>query len=295
MSVFLRTAAFLTSLFMGMLGLPPGPPLHSSAAQTAPAVTLSPFHEATPSPVSEKRTKLREGDREHDNRNVSQVVGPQVYDDFNDNRRDSSVWNRYRGGSGPFPAERNQRLDLVIPANSVENGAGSFTAGYISRCELVGDYELQVSYDLTTWPANNGVRIALYGPRPVERVSFGSAEGGGEYYVTHFDDGIYRVPTSDTSGKLRMVRIGSTASGYYWANGGWVLIHSGPVSSSPTVFVPQAWSHDRFFADQRVEMAFDDLYVQGKSILRAALNDRPDPWDRPHRFDQSDGFPVRSC
>jgi len=149
---------------------------------------------------------------------------------------------------------------------------------------------MQVDYSLIQWPPENGVRIGLgvsevplepgIGHAPVERVSFGSNEYISyprEVYLTHFSDGVKGITsTSDLSGKLRVVRAGTTLSGYYYGNGSWVLVHSAPVTAADLYIVLAAWSGNSMFADQEVKIAFDNFVIK-----QGDLNCEPVPTPTP--------------
>ena len=214
--------------------------------------------------------------------------GGMDHDDFNDNTINPSFWTTLPSGFGPTVNETNQRLEMVFPANCTNDPmSGAFGEGYQSVCQLNGDFDMQIDYSLIDWPSENGVRIGFgvsevpiepgVGCAPVERVSFGSNEHTGwprEVYCTDFGDGQYSITaTSDLSGKLRLVRAGTTLSGYYFSNGCWVLVHSGPVTAADLYIVIAAWSHDSVFADQEVKIAFDNFVInQGDLVCGASTS-----------------------
>ena len=87
-------------------------------------------------------------------------------------------------------------------------------------------------------------------------------------YLTHFDSRIKgRIPTTHTSGKLRMTRTGTVLEGYYYDAGSWVFIGDGIGNNNAVNILLMAWSHDRFFADQPVKVVFDDLIVNKGQLL----------------------------
>src|SRR4030095_4321283 len=145
-----------------------------------------------------------------------------VYDNFNNASR--SRWNVLADGLGPDSEETNRRLEIVLPADSIESPVSLFdgiSVGYLSVCRLQGDFDIRVSYALLEFPAFNGVRVGLgavesgQGAFSVERTSFSQHDylPPGEVYLTGFP--VIQVPTTDTQGKLRLVREGHTATGYY--------------------------------------------------------------------------------
>ena len=200
---------------------------------------------------------------------------PTPYDDFDDNACDDTLWNVIESG-GPYVTETNQRLEITLPADS---SGDKFSAGYSGTHVLRGDFDIQVDYQLLTWPENNGVRMGLWIERApstftVERVSYSSSDyfTPGDHYTTNFDDSILLSATSDTDGKLRLVRTGSLFEGYYRneTSGDWVLsqrFQGGSSSAREATFMLKAWSHDYAFADDLVVVAFDNFVITRGTVV----------------------------
>jgi len=190
-------------------------------------------------------------------------------DDFNDNSL-SSFWTSTNFGSGPTISETNQRLQIFFPSNASDD---SFGAGYNSNCLLRRDFDVQVDYNLMTWPSENGIRVGLLANwvDTVERVSFGEFDFPGEpreAYLTSFADGYHIIPAIDNSGQLRIIRSGNTMYGYYSNYSGWTLISSGPALTSGTdvQITIAAWSHDYVFADQVAMIVFDNFIINSGEL-----------------------------
>ncbi len=217
---------------------------------------------------------------------TSTVTAQVLYDDFNDNTLDPLLWTVSEGGIGPTITETNQRLEIASPEDSMDGPDGMCFAQYTSVCLLRGDYDVQVDYQLLTWPPGNGVRVGLNTQiGTTERDSFGTpADFGGqprEVYLTHFADGFQGMTrTTDLSGKLRQARSGNTVTGYYYSiSGDWVAIHTGPAAMDDVNFSLASWTHDYAFIDQAVKVAFDNVIVnQGQLIcpkLRVLIDIKP--------------------
>lgn len=197
-----------------------------------------------------------------------QTTGGIFFDDFGDDAI-NSIWAATIFGSDPTVAETNQRLEITFPANSAGD---SFGAGYVSKCQLRGDFDIQVDYSLLVWPSSNGIRIGLgLGiANVVERVSFGIddfPQYPREVYLTHFSNGVQAITsTNDQTGGLRLVRSGNSLTGYY-DSGTWTALNSAYVTTSDVPFSIRSWGHDRNFRDQGVKIAFDNFIVnQGQLI-----------------------------
>ena len=108
----------------------------------------------------------------------------------------------------------------------------------------------------------------------VERTSFSQHDAlpPGEVYLTDFG-GVIEVPTTDTSGRLRLVRKGKTLTGYYFdaISGDWQSISSVTYTANEVHFAIAAWSHDLFFDDKRVRVAFDQVVIIRGVLLGACL------------------------
>ncbi|MEZ4653761.1 MAG: hypothetical protein R3E12_09260 [Candidatus Eisenbacteria bacterium] len=93
-----------------------------------------------------------------------------------------------------------------------------------------------------------------------------------DWYFTGFvDQDLVPVATSDLSGTLKLTRSGTTLTGYYLSLGSWVAISSAVVTTADMSMHISAWSHDRFFTDQEVKVAFDNFTVnQGELVCPVA-------------------------
>jgi uncharacterized repeat protein (TIGR01451 family) len=197
-----------------------------------------------------------------------------VYDNFDDNYTDPSLWGIEQLG-GPTVSEVNQRLEITLPANST--GTPEFKAWYLSACQLRGDYTIQVDYELLTWPDANGVRIGLADDHAnMQRISSRGQpydiDGGPDLYLTTFDVASHIVgitPTSDLSGKLRLERAGDTLSSYYFTNGAWTFdaSYADPAYAQDTYFYIGSFSGNPVFAGQEVRIAFDNMIINAGELV----------------------------
>src|SRR5439155_1755830 len=158
---------------------------------------------------------------------------PIMDDDFSGNVLNVCRWSIEKPLSGYTGTVRvaNQRLEI-----SVGPGAGGM--GVVSGCTIIGDFDVQVDYDLLGTPVANLYGARLAGPE----LGVGPF---GEVGVERGRTAVYRtntlsatptnpIPTTDTSGSLRLVRVGSTVTGYFRRGGNWTFIASGSARSAPT-------------------------------------------------------------
>jgi len=205
------------------------------------------------------------------------MTSPLVMDDFDDNALDPTLWQKWQD-SGLDTSETNQRLEITLPADA---SGDIFSSGVEGVCEINGDFDMQVDYELLVWPTGgNGVRVGLTadGAGVMERMS--NDDPNEEYYTADF--GSYGNPsttTTDVSGTLRIKRSGNTFYAYYRDNntGNWVQLfsHAGmPTDNLP--FNLSAWSHDSLFGDQEVKIAFDNFILWGDIVCAQLTPDRSD-------------------
>jgi hypothetical protein len=175
------------------------------------------------------------------------------------------VWSVVVYGSGAQVAEQNQQLEFFLP--SPAHGT-EFGVRLISSFLLRGDFDIQVDFGLLEWPYHNGTRIAIglthnpYDDYGVERLSLSASEPLGALEAYAADFGPFEiVPTADFTGKLRLVRSGSTQTGYYHGAEGWLSILSDAAPTGDITIQLHAWSHDWAFQDVDVRAAFDNFRV----------------------------------
>jgi hypothetical protein len=193
-----------------------------------------------------------------------------IYDDFNDNQRNASLWQIASAGTGPTATEVNQRLEITVPANSANRLL--FGAGFRTRCALHGDFDVQVDYDLLAWPTRNGIRVGLWlgdvssvpHVASTHRVSLGGGDPAESYAGVHsFDTATGRLATTATTGTLRLVRTSGVFSCYYRdaTTNQWVLLINGGNNNSDRPLTLFAWSNDADFSHVPVKVAFDNFVV----------------------------------
>lgn len=198
------------------------------------------------------------------------MVPPAVWaDDFS--TLDEARWEIETGGFGSTIIAKDGRLEVKHAARS---SGSTFWASAISACRVSGDFDVEVSYELVVWPAQNGVRMGLNAVAldesevAVERVSFGSREfTKQEEYLVDFGGYFNTVPAGDNlSGKLRMTREDNRVSGFYFEDGEWILIDGGFKGTGDVRLKLGSWSHSGKFVEEVVVVKFDD-FVLGQGEL----------------------------
>jgi len=206
---------------------------------------------------------------------LTTVYAATIYDDF------SKKWTGMEFGYGAVATRVRSRLEFNLsPAGVGDTSAGIFGAGLASTCALIGDFDLRVSYRLLKWPAGNGVRVALSLGTPadiedqkgirIERGSYSTVEGGPrEIYGFVVDGTSHEADTSDTSGRLRLVRVGSRVSGYYLEDTHWIRLSTTESGTEALRFTVLAQGHESGTATEFVSAAFDNVILATGSLQGA--------------------------
>jgi hypothetical protein len=137
----------------------------------------------------------------------------------NTNFNDTNLWTTVSSGAGFVATPNGSQLDITVP--TVSNGH----AGVVSNFTISGDFDMQVSYSLVNWPTTDGIDVGLEFSKTDGSLiaGVGRTDLSGDAYGTEIPG--YLAPiteaTSDTSGKLRITRVGNTITTYYWLSGAW--------------------------------------------------------------------------
>lgn len=141
----------------------------------------------------------------------------------------SPFWGFATNSTGPTAAVTGGRLEVSVPAGST-SGTSSIVGGLWSRCAVSGDFDMQADYQLLG--ANPGAGLFelfawQFGGSVMGGVArdFQVINGSNSYAVFQsFGAAPQRVSTTDTTGRIRLQRIGATAREYYDSGGQWVQI-----------------------------------------------------------------------
>jgi hypothetical protein len=176
-----------------------------------------------------------------------------------DNFADTSQWIDNIHGGGPSLIPHDHGFDATIPSGVTP--AGVFLAEYDAAFLVAGDFDVQVDYSLSEWGVGGKVGTSVAEWYGEDRVSV-----GGESYVFGAGGLVFQT-TTDMSGKFRLVRDGSSFSGYAWNNdaGTWTMIGSGTVTTADLQLSIGTWSE--FALGHSVEVAFDNPIISADSIV----------------------------
>jgi hypothetical protein len=150
--------------------------------------------------------------------------------------------------------------------NAANGPPGGWIGAHIgTNCRLLGDFDVQVDYELLTWPDANGVAAFMntyYGPAPnwesISRESLPWAE----LYEARIAGSTSAVLTNDGRGTMRLTRTGSVlAASSRTASTDWQLVATSVAVLDPAVITLGAASNDTIFAHRDVKVAFDNFSV----------------------------------
>lgn len=199
-----------------------------------------------------------------------------VFRDQFDQGLDSTHWSYSTGGVGASAHVSDGVLEMKLQADANSGGGDGFGANVDGVCDLSGDFDVQVDFDLAEWDDSNGVRVGLTAVASPgsSQPFYALTERVGDYgsvYLTHFSsDGVNGlVHTTDRIGSLRLVRIGTIASAYFFDGTEWSLIHVGHLGDQPVRVGLHVWSHDYLFAHHETVVRFDNFQItQGLLVCR---------------------------
>ena len=192
-------------------------------------------------------------------------------DTFSGDRIDPFWGEPFLIGTGPSMAESNGRLEVSVPTDTLNDP----TLGYVAlsanaQCQVLGDFDTQVDYQLLQWPPQSGVNVDFDTVDVVDG-GFGDGHGmfvfdpgGGTGVSTNFPGGNNTfVPAPESSGTLRFVRVGTTLTAYRLTPGGWSALQStSDLADGVTVHLT-VFSNAPQFSHPDVKVAYDNFRVNG--------------------------------
>jgi hypothetical protein len=173
------------------------------------------------------------------------------------------MWGLAYDGSGVNSVEQNARLEFSVAANPVMGSDHAVQEHYGTRCLLKGDFDTRVNFSLPTWPAADGVHVALgvWLPPPKEDwISIernGGTSDGPEYYGTSISP-VGSALTDDTTGALRIERTNGVIGVYYHSGRIWRRLAS-KLAPAPAALILSVWATDEQFGHQAATIAFDNF------------------------------------
>jgi dipeptidyl aminopeptidase/acylaminoacyl peptidase len=205
-----------------------------------------------------------------DGSGLTEISTPRVpYLDAFDGDRVEPFWGSpFVTGSGPSIAETNGHLEVSMPSDTLNDPILGFAnAGVAAPCHLLGDFDIQVDYQLLQWPPQSGVNVD-FDTFDIVNGSFGDVHGmfvfdpgGGTGISTHFPGTNTFVPAPESSGTLRFVRVGTTLTAYRLTPTGWSAIQGTSDLVSEIAMSLNVFSNAPQFSHPDVKVAYDNFRV----------------------------------
>jgi DNA-binding SARP family transcriptional activator len=188
-----------------------------------------------------------------------------ISDAFDGNGVDGTIWYQSQSGSGWTLNESGGHLEYAFTAGGVAGGQYTVIGGHLgTMCKFPGDFDAQVDFRLPQWPGGNGIAATLwawFGPTTIGRYVWRqSSAKWGEAYSSDTGENA-GVPLNDTSGSLRLARVGGILTAYFMHNGHWQTLTSNPMDGVATLAVG-AWGDDTF-GGKPVVVDFNNFSVTG--------------------------------
>jgi len=158
---------------------------------------------------------------------------------------------------------------VAFPAATTNDpGLGYVSAGVAAQCHLMGDFDVQVDYQLLQWPPQSGVNLD-FDTFDIVNGSFGDVHGmfvfdpgGGTGISTHFPGPVNTfVRDPALSGTLRFTRVGGTLTAYRFTGGGWSALQSTSDAATEVAVALNVFSNVAPFTHPDVKVAYDNFRV----------------------------------
>ena len=179
---------------------------------------------------------------------------------------DFSPWTVSAIGTGPTATGAGSGVDLMMPAKAQGDPAQAqkLEVRLTARCQLTADFDVRADYTLIAWPPLNGVHFGLVaGGDSAERAS--NPNGDDNVYASYLSGHVTAAGTQDTTGRLRLTRVGTTISSYYLRDQTWVQIASTTGPATPLTLVIGAWTDWYMFDHHDVRVNLKNLSTTGCS------------------------------
>jgi DNA-binding SARP family transcriptional activator len=185
-------------------------------------------------------------------------------DDFEDGVLDTTIWHQSVTGTGIEIAERNGRLEIEFAADGVPGGEFNLLgAHYGTSCRFPGDFDVRVDYRLLDWPAANGVYVAInaWFTKPPQLAIVRQSQAWGEEYASFWGGKTSDRRTADTTGSLRIKRVGTRFTTYHKSGGKWLPLDSVLSEGAPMISI-QAQTMADWFGHKAVRVALDNFSMR---------------------------------
>ena len=189
-----------------------------------------------------------------------------IEDDFSAPSIDLAIWRPLTDGTGADVTEQGGQVVVAIAADGFPGGPDNALGARIgSQCTFPGDFDARVDFTLFDWPASNNVRAGLNAYFADGFVGRRWTSSSGNEYAGRVGSRNGTVQLDETAGSLRIARVGTTMTTYFWRNGHWVPLATGTSSGAAVLGLEATSGSD--FGHQTARVAFDNFAVTAKSVF----------------------------
>lgn len=181
---------------------------------------------------------------------------------------DHQLWDASVTGTGLTISPTVEGVRLTVTSHAAPTDAsGVMKAHLTTYCWIAGPFDIQVDYRLHTWPRANGVSVGMYAA--YANVVRKSDVVQGEVYIGTVAEAEppdrpphKRLPTSDTSGTLRLIRNGDGLEEQVRTGGHWrvIYVEREPYGFPASVYL-EVWTNRQRFAHRHVDVEFSNFRV----------------------------------
>jgi DNA-binding SARP family transcriptional activator len=255
----------------------PAPAKRTSARGTATQVTTARAPAQTTVPKKAQAPKAKPAPRTPPRATTAPAAKVRVFrieDDFSSPEIDMTIWRPITDGTGAEVTEQGGQVAVTISADGVPGGpANAIGAQVGTQCTFPGDFDARVEFTLFEWPAGANVRVGLNAFFVGGFVGRRSSSTTGDEYAARVDPREGSVQLDETSGSLRIARVGMLMTAYFWRNGRWVPLASGTSSGAAVLGLQATAGTD--FGHKRTRAAFDNFVVTATKVFCPAGSKPP--------------------
>jgi cytoskeletal protein RodZ len=247
-------------------------PLPAAATQPAPTTVTVAKTPVTPAVTTAAKpppttTTATTGTRTHPATTAAARPKPlRIADDFSSPSLDPTIWRQITDGTGSDVTQAGGQVSIAIAVDATTGGPDNAVGGRVqSQCTFPGDFDARVDFTLFAWPAADNVRAGLEAFFAGGFVARTSSASSGDAYSASVGSRSATVPLDETAGSLRIARVGKTMTTYFWRNGHWVPLASGPSSGAALLGLEVKGGSD--FGGAGARAAFDNFAVTAPTMF----------------------------
>ena len=228
-------------------------------AATTPPTTTAPKH-TTPKATAPPRTPPRAATTPARPRLL------QIQDDFSAPAIDTTIWRIVTDGTGAEVNAQGGQVVVTIAADGIPGGPENSVGGQVgTQCSFPADFDARVDFTLFEWPAGSNVRAGLNAFFAGGFVGRQSSSTAGDEYAAWVVPRNGSVQLDEAAGSLRIARVGTIMTTYFWRNGRWVPLATGTSSGAAVLGLQAIAGSD--FGHQQTRAAFDNFTVKAAEVF----------------------------